>query len=350
MAGLASSRLLPGACTTRYGEAPGDDNVLALVPESFGIHPESLPWFPVAHQDTPAGTVWTVFVCPPVQEASRRNLSVGIEAGSGDGPEVVLPKALWVFCVLCEGTAPLRRIHSPEGLWLSRWEDGQLASFGGPFPDDASIPSSWNDVRDQGEEIPWKEPDPLDLARLAEEYPEAQMLSLDEDRRRRDRLATRTSLCRAGAIAAVVLFAAIALQIPVWCASRSLAATEARLSSVRGELERLDRIRQSSLRDASYLAASSQALRRSGSPVGLLDGIARRLPQGAHLQSFEFESPPSESGWAARTDVRLPDWRGVSVLVDSVKLAPGVRDVHVATQQRDQERVHLVLALHGDWQ
>ena len=348
-AALAPSRVLPGSCTTRYGEAPGDDDVLSLVPDSFGIRPASVPWFPAAHQDTPAGTVWTVFVCPPVHASSRRNLSNGSEPGPGDMPEVVLPQSLWAFVLLGGGDAPLRRLRSPSGLWCSRWEEERIVSLDGPFPDDDAIPAFWSDARELGQDVPWKEPSPVDFRMLVDDHPEAQMLSPAEDRRRRDRLATRTSVARTAAVAVVGLLAALLLQVPVWFASRSLAATEARLSSVRGELERLDKIRQTSLRDAAYISASTEALRPSGSPVGVLDGVARRLPRGVHFLSFQLEAPPGESGWAVRTDVRLPDWRGVSGLVDSAKLAPGVRDVRVETQRREQESVQLVLSLRGDW-
>ena len=346
---FAPSRILPCSCTTRYGEAPCDDDILGQVPDTFGIRPSSLPWFPAAHQDTPSGTVWTVFACPPLDPATRGNPPDGSEPGGDDSPEFVLPQALWAFALLAEGSAPSRRLLSPSGIWLSRWDEDRVVSLEGPFPPDADLPSCWSDVRDAGEEVSWRGPLATDLRNLAADNPEAQMLSPGEDRRRRDRLATRASLSRSAVVALAALAAALVVQVPAWFASRSLAATEARLSSVRGDLERLDRIRQSSRCDAAYVEASAQALRPSGSPVGVLDGIARRLPSGVRLLSFQLESPPGETGWEVRTDVRLPDWRGVASFVDSVKLVPGVREVRVATQQRDQEAVHLALQVRGDW-
>jgi hypothetical protein len=50
-----------------------------------------------------------------------------------------------------------------------------------------------------------------------------------------------------------------------------------------------------------------------------------------------------------RTDIVLPDWKGVPALVDSVRLVSSVREAKVESQQRDKDRVHLVLALRGDW-
>lgn len=347
--GLAPSRLLPGSCTTRYGEAPDDHDVLGLVPDPFGTRPDWMPWFPAGQKDTPAGSVWTVFATTPVDPASKRNLSGGAEAGGDERPEIVLPEGLWAFTLLSGGKAATRSATSPSGTWFSRWDEGQIVSLEGPFAADR-VPVRWSaEAVDGMERIGWKAPSPADLLRLAEDHPEAQMLSPTETVRRRSRLATRTSIARSASVVLVALFAGLLAQAPAWWASRNLAATERRLASVRPDIDRLERIRASIVSDAAFLAASSDALRPSASPLVLLDGISRRLPEGVRLLTFQLESPPGETGWAVRTDVRLPDWRGVASLVDSIRTVPGVADVRVQSQQRDQERVHLVLALKGTW-
>ena len=344
---LAPSRILPCACTTRYGDAPDDDDILAQVPESFGTRPEWLPWFPASQQDTPAGTVWNAFVCVPLDSSSRRNLVSGCGLPKTRF-EILLPEGLWAYTLLSRGKGALRVLRSPSGLWFSRWNEGQARSLEGPFPADA-VPSRWTCESGEQEHPDWSEPEAEALARLADDYPEAQLLPPIEAARRRERLATTTTLARVGAVALAGLFVVLATQVPVWVAGRGLHATEVRLASVRPDIDRLDRLRASVRRDAAYLAASSGALRPAASPLPLLEGLARRLPEGGRLLNFQLESPPGEPGWKLRTDIRLPDWDGVPALVDSSRLVPSVRDVKVESQQRDKDRVHLVLSLEGDW-
>lgn len=344
--GLAPSRLMPGSCTTRYGEVPDDRDILSLVPDSFGIRPDWLPWFPAGQKDTPAGSVWTVFVAAPVDPATKRNLSSGVEAGSRELPGIVLPEGLWAFAILSRGKAAARSTAAPSGIWFSRWDDGQIVALEGPF-EAGSVPARWS--AEGTELLEWKEPTPEDLLGLADDHPEAQMLSPTETVQRRSRLAARTSLARSAVVVLVAVFAGLLAQAPSWWASRTLAATERRLASVRPDIDRLERVRAAIASDATFLAASADALRPSASPLGLLDGISRRLPEGVRLLSFQLESPPGETGWAVRTDVRLPDWRGVASLVDSIRMVPGVAEVRVQSQQRDRERVHLVLAMKGTW-
>lgn len=342
--------MLPCVCTTRYGDAPDDHDILSQVPESFGTSPDWLPWFPASQQDTPAGSVWTVFVCVPLDAHTRRNLASGCEGGEPPAsPEILLPEGLWAFTLLSKGKGDLRTLRSPSsGLWFSRWREGQVLTLEGPFAQDA-VPERWSFPSQEAESIPWAEPDPATLVRLADDHPEAQLLSPREALRRSERLATRTSLARVGALVLAGLLAALAVQVPVWAAHRVLVGTESRLASVRPDIDRLDRLRTSVRRDAAYLTASSAALRPTASPLPILEGLASRLPTGVRLLNFQLESPPGETGWMLRTDIRLPDWKGVPSLVDSSRLIPSVRDVRVESQQRDKDRVHLVLALKGVW-
>lgn len=345
-AGIAPSRILPCTCTTRYGEVPGDDDVLARVPESFGIQPGWLPWFLAGQQDTPAGTVWTVFVCPPLDPETSRNLLPGREAGPEGGPEFVLPEALWAHHLLSSGTAPTRLLRSPRGTWCSRWSEGRPTELRGPFPEDAP---ALRRVEGEPEIVAWNEPDQDALRALADEHPEAQMLSPSEGVRRRERLATRVSLARTALVALVAGFVALVAQAPHWVALRKLSVTEQRLASIRPEIDRLDRLREGLSRDAAYLESSKAALAPSASPLPLLAGVAHHLPSGVRLRSFQLESPPGESGWLLRTDIRLDDWRSVSLLVDSLRRVPGARDVRVESQQRENEGVQLSLSVKGEW-
>lgn len=342
---LAPSRILPVPCTTRYGEVPVDDDVLALLP---GAAREWAPWFLAGHQDTPAGSVWTVVACPPVDPATGRNPSEGAEPGGDPRAAAVLPSALWACAAMSEGGSSRRSLRSPDGIWLSSWKEGRLEALDGPFAEDA-IPAHWTSAAADAEPRPWKEPDAEALRRLADEHPEAQMLSPRERVRRADRSADRASLARTAVVLCLALLAGLAVQAPVWWSARRLAATEARLASVRPGIDRLERLHASIARDVAYVDASAAALRPSASPGPLLEGIARRVPVGVRLRSFQLESPPGEPGWTLRTDARLPDWRGVSALVDSMRLVQGVRDVRVESQQREGEGVHLALLLKGRW-
>jgi len=347
---LAASRILPATCTTPYGESPGDDEIAALVREFAGADCPAVPWFPVAHRDTPAGTVWSVLVCPPLDRSTGRNPSEGADPARGARCEVVLPEVLWAVSVLGAGSGRLRETRSPEGVWISTWSEGMVDRVDGPFPDDAAVLRSWRSAQEAPpEDVAWMAPEAGRLQDLAADHPEAQMLEPRESLRREELLADRTTLARGAAIlVAAIVLGAIA-RLPVVWAGHVLSRTEARLASVRPDLDRLDGIRRQAVRDARFLDSSQAAFRPSASPWPLLSGIARGLPGGVRLQTLQLESPPGDSGWTLRIDARLPDWRGVAGLVDSLRRVPSVRDVHVETQQREQEKVHLVLTMDGTW-
>lgn len=347
---LAPSRILQATCTTRYGEAPGDDDVASLVEARFGSSPRSLAWFATAHRDQPEGTVWKVFLCPARDSRTGRNLGEGEEPGPGVGKscEVVLPHALWVARVLEAGQGNRRSTRCEDGVWISEWADGMLESLDGPFPEAATTLRSWVE-RDAHDLVAWRGATPDDLAALADEHPEAQMLPAPIAARRRERLADHTALWRSCAVVAVALALGMTFRAPVLWASARLHATEARLAGVKPELDRLERIRAQAIRDARFLEASAPAFRPGASARPLVAGIAAKLPVGVRLRGFQFDSPPGEAGWRLRTEVRLDDWRSVATLVDSLRKVVGVSDVRVETQQREQEKVHLVVSLGGSW-
>lgn len=224
-----------------------------------------------------------------------------------------------------------------------------MTEFDGPFPAGAVPGARWSATSAESEDVPWRDPDQDALRALADEHPEAQMLSPSASVRRRERLATRVSLARATVVAVAAAAVALVAQVPHWIALRNLSATELRLAAIRPGIDRLERLRSGLARDAEFLSSSAIALSPSASPRPLLDDIARRIPSGVRLLSLQFESPPGESGWMLRTDIRLDDWRGVPMLVDSMRLAPGVREVRVETQQRENESVHLALSMKGEW-
>ena len=136
--------------------------------------------------------------------------------------------------------------------------------------------------------------------------------------------------------------------MPHWL-ERSLKATEVRLAAVRPDIDRLDQLHAEALRDAAYLEASRPAFQPARTPLPLLSGLARALPPGVRFLTLQMDSPPGDSGWSLRADARLDDWRGVPVLVDSLRRVQGVDDVRVGSQQRQQEKVHLVVNLVGRW-
>lgn len=347
---LAPSRILQATCTTRYGEAPGDDDVATLVEARFGSCPLVLPWFPAAHRDQPEGTVWKVLVCPARDPRSGRNLPSGAEPGSESSIpcEVVLPMPLWAARVLEAGIQPSRNTRSPEGLWVSQWADGMLESLDGPFQDGSVLLGSWTDRTDH-EEIPWRIPNQDDLLELADEHPQAQMLSEAVATRRSERLANKTALWRCLVVLALGMVVGIVSRAPVWWAASRLKSTEHGLAEVRPELDRLERIRRQAFLDAAFLDSSSAAFRPSASAKPLLAGIAARLPAGVRLRAIQLDSPPGTTAWQLRTEARLDDWRSVGALVDSLRKVPGVSQVRVETQQREQEKVHLSVSMQGDW-
>lgn len=347
---LAPSRLLQATCTTRYGDVPGDGEIADLVRSRLGSCPDTLAWFPASHRDQPEGTVWKVFLCPAIDPGSGRNLAAGVQPGPLEGPvrEAVLPEALWAARVLEAGSRPRRLLRGPRGLWTSQWSDGMLESLDGPFPEGSPAVASWSSPV-EAEELPWREPSDADLASLLDEHPQAQMLSEVVASSRRDRLADRTTLWRILAVLAAALTAGLLVRAPVWWAATDLRSTEARLAQVRPELDRLERLRGQALVDARFLEASASAFRPPASVRPLLAGIARRLPSGVRLRGLQFDSPPGESAWRLRAEARLDDWRSVAVLVDSLRGVEGVSDVRVETQQREQEKVHLVVSMDGVW-
>lgn len=349
-AALAPSRILQATCTTRYGETPGDDEVASLVDARFGASPRSLAWFATAHRDQPEGTVWKVFLCPARDSRTGRNLRDGEEPGPklGKTSEVVLPEALWVSRVLERGSRARRTTRSGEGVWVSDWADGMLEFLDGPFPVGSAALGSWLD-RDPFEDVPWRAATPEDLVDLADEHPEAQMLSEPVASRRQEGLANRTALWRSLAVVSVAVFLGVVARAPVWWAAARLRSTEARLAEVKPELDRLERLRDQATRDARFLEASAAAFRPGASARPLVAGIAAKLPAGVRLRGLQFDSPPGEMAWRLRTEARLDDWRSVATLVDSLRKVEGVSDVRVETQQREQEKVQLVVSLNGVW-
>jgi len=282
----------------------------------------------------------------------RRNLSAGVEA-SPTIPvpcEILLPEVLWAVAVLGSGSTRTRGTQSPQGMWISEWNEGMPERIDGPYALDSQLFHAWKEQRgDVVEEVPWRDPDVETLETLASDHPEAQLLSPSQARRRGESLANRTLVVRLSAFIALVLVLAVVVRAPVWWMEHVLASTENRLASVRPQLDRLDRIRRQAGIDASFLDSSDAAFRPSASPGPLLDGMARRLGGGVRLQLLQIESPPGDTSWTMRTDARLDDWRGVASLVDSLRKVPGVADVHVETQQREKDKVHLVLSLKGNW-
>ena len=347
---LAPSRILQATCTTRYGETPGDHEVASLVEARFGSSPPSLAWFATAHRDQPEGTVWKVFLCPARDPRTGRNLAQGEEPGPKTGKtcEVVLPEALWIARVLERGSRPRRTTRTGEGAWVSEWADGMLEFLDGPFPVGSASLRSWLD-RDAFEEVPWRAATPEDLVDLSDEHPESQMLSESVATRRHEGLANRTALWRSLAVVSVAVLLGVVARAPVWWAAGRLDSTEARLAEVKPELDRLERIRDQATRDARFLEASSAAFRPGASARPLVAGIAAKLPAGVRLRGLQFDSPPGETAWRLRTEARLDDWRSVATLVDSLRKVEGVSDVRVETQQREQEKVHLVVSLNGVW-
>jgi len=346
---LAPSRILHAACTTRYGEAPGDDDVHALVADLPAIGPVAPPWIAVGHRDTPAGSVWNLLLCPPSDPRSGRNLPEGLEPGDGL-VEVVLPEVLWVLALLGRGQGEFRTTVSAAGAWISRWEDGEPAQVDGPFPEGSDRLAAWT-LASEGrrETVAWREPSDQELADLALDNPEAQMLSAPQSRRRAERLADRTTLARCGAVLLATAVLALVVHLPVLWLRQSLGATERRLAAVRPDIDRLEALRLDANRDAAYLEASRPAFRPAATPLPLLSGIAGALPPGVRFLTLEMDSPPGDSGWTLRADARLDDWRGVPQLVDSLRHVAGVGDVRIASQQREQEKVHLVVNLSGRW-
>lgn len=346
---LAPSRILQAACTTRYGEAPGDDDVHALVADLPSCGPTAPPWITLGHRDTPAGSVWNLVLCPPVDPRTGRNLPAGTEPGTGPC-EVVLPEVLWALALLGRGNAEFRHCRSPSGTWISRWEDGQPASVDGPFAESSPRLADWMRNRgEDGETIPWREASEPELLDLALENPESQMLTSAQADLRAERLADRATLARCAAVVVAGVVLALLIQAPVLWLERSLKATEVRLAAVRPDIDRLDQLHAEALRDAAYLEASRPAFRPARTPLPLLSGLARALPPGVRLLTLHMDSPPGDSGWTLRADARLDDWRGVPVLVDSLRRVQGVGDVRVGSQQRQQEKVHLVVDLSGRW-
>lgn len=346
---LAPSRILQAACTTRYGEAPGDDDVHALIADIPASESSPPPWITLGHRDTPAGTVWNLVLCPPATPRTGRNLPPGVEPGDGSS-EVVLPEVLWALSLLGRGTAPSRSAHGPSGTWISRWEDGQPTLVDGPFPEGSPRLAAWLATAGEDlEDIPWRTATEEELLDLARENPESQMLSPGQANRRAERLADRVALARVGAVVVTALVLALAVRAPVWWLERSLRSTEERLAAVRPDIDRLDRLQDEALRDAAYLEASRPAFRPARTPLPLLSGLAGALPPGVRFLTLQLESPPGDSGWTLRADARLDDWRGVPVLVDSLRGVEGVADVRVGSQQRQEEKVHLVLDLSGRW-
>lgn len=346
---LAPSRILQAACTTRYGEAPGDDDVHALVADLPSCGPFAPPWITLGHRDTPAGSVWNLVLCPPVDPRTGRNLPTGIEPGIGTC-EVVLPEVLWALALLGRGSEAFRLCRSPSGTWISRWEDGQPALVDGPFPPSSSRLAAWmRDTGDACESIPWRDATELELLDLAHENPESQMLSSAQAQLRAERLGDRATLARCAAVLATGVVLALAIHAPVLWLERSLKATEVRLAAVRPDIDRLDQLHAEALRDAAYLEASRPAFQPARTPLPLLSGLARALPPGVRFLTLQMDSPPGDSGWSLRADARLDDWRGVPVLVDSLRRVQGVDDVRVGSQQRQQEKVHLVVNLVGRW-
>lgn len=349
-AALAPSRILQATCTTRYGEIPGDSEVSVLVESRFPSSPGALAWFATAHRDQPEGTVWKVFLCPARDARSGRNLPEGVEPGPGTGPssEVVLPEALWTAQVLERGSRPRRATRSGAGVWISEWADGMLETLGGPYPEGAVPLRDWQ-ARDEFEEVPWRDATQQELDDLAEENPQAQMLSDPSALRRRERLADRTALWRSLGVVSIAMLVGLVVRAPVWWAAAGLHSTERRLSEVRPELDRLERIREQAILDAQFLEASAPAFRPGASARPLVAGIASKLPAGVRLRGLQFESPPGDLTWRLRAEARLDDWRSVATLVDSLTKVAGVSQVRVESQQRDQENVQLVVALTGAW-
>lgn len=347
---LAASRVLRASCTTRYGESPGDEEIARLVESRLGSSPRTLAWFPAAHRDQPEGTVWKVVLCPPLDARSGRNLAEGREPGPAEGAscEVVLPEALWAARVLEGGIRPRRRTRCAAGVWISRWAEGQLEDLDGPFQEGSPALEAWM-ATDEVEDVPWRDATDEELSVLADEHPQAQMLSDAVSQARHERLADTTTIWRTFAVVAGALVLALLVRSPVWWAGAILHSTRERLVEVKPELDRLERLRGQAVVDARFLEASAPAFRPPASAGPLLVGIARKLPTGVRLRGLQFDSPPGEMGWKLRTEARLDDWRSVATLVDSLRVVDGVSDVRVETQQREQEKVHLVVSLTGRW-
>jgi hypothetical protein len=345
-AGLAPTLLLAGEVTVPYGKEPSPEAVEAVWRERAGDR-ELPAWILLGPRDTPSGTVWRLAWCP----------SAG--TGSTSPGEVLLPEAVWILERL--SSTPGRpgwhgRILSgaPGRSWAALFEGERCDRLVGPFATPELARRRIDEHARRAElaldgeaTATWMEPTTADLRRLAEFRPESDLLPAPESRRRSETRADFAALARVGAIVGV--FGTVSLGLAGWqlVQARIRHAEEVRLESVRPLLDRISVLRETRERAIGSLESRKDAALPNSSADRLLAGLARRIPSGTTLQALQLESAGPE--WRTRLEAHAPSWDRVQPLTEALRTAPGVAKVGIASQNRSEGFVSVVLELRGTW-
>jgi hypothetical protein len=341
---LSPSRLLAGEVTTPYGNIPGDEVVSAAWRAEAGDR-DCPPWLILGRRDAPSGSIWRLAWCPASDKLPEQ-------------AEIVLPQAAWAVERLNELTHPegwhFRSLESPYGFWIGLWEGSRCEHLQAPGRDrDESVRLEQLLATRMGAvHLPellgeWAPPTAPDLARLAEESPESDLLSTTDSVARLERRSNATAIARVvGIVLAFGLVTAFFGTFQLW-QSHQRHQQESRLESVKALVERTANLETSRSLGIDSLRAFREALRPSQAAGIVVSRLASQVTGGARLSVLALEETPS--GWRVRTEARLADWSSIQPFSAAIRSLPGVTKASVSNQSRQSDGVSVILDIEGLW-